>query len=167
VRTRELRQVTYLHPDAQRLIAEVQQEYVQRYGDPDLSPVEGDEFSPPKGLFVIAYEHDQPVAMGGWRLLDPAASQLEIEGVAAELKRMYVVPEWRGRGHGRAVLSHLEESAQAAGAEWLVLETGSKQPEAIALYQATGYQTIPAFGHYAADPLSLHLGKRLARPTVS
>lgn len=165
VPTRDLRHVTYQHPDAQRLIADVQQEYVRRYGGPDASPVDNDEFSPPGGLFVLLYENDQAVAMGGWRFLDPA-SGLRLDGVAAELKRMYVEPTSRGRGHARAVLSHLEDTAAASGAHWLVLETGLMQPEAITLYQATGYQSIPAFGHYRDSEHSVHLGKRLALPTA-
>ena len=79
----------------------------------------------------------------------------------AELKRMYVVPGQRGRGFARAMLAHLEVTAAAAGAGWLVLETGLMQPEAIALYQDSGYLPVPAFGHYAAEPNSVHLGKGL------
>ena len=154
---RHLREVRYDHPDAAQLTAEVQQEYVRRYGGPDETPVSDGEFRPPGGLFVVAYVDDAPVAMGGWRWLEPVAGADR----RAELKRMYVTPTARGQGHARAVLSYLEQTAEAAGAAWLVLETGTKQPEAIALYLASGYRTVPAFGHYAADPLSIHLGKRL------
>ena len=159
--------MAYLHPDAQQLIADVQLEYVDRYGGPDFTPVDDDDFSPPNGRFVVAYEDGVAVAMGGWRLLDPADHPLQIAGVTAELKRMYVVPGARGRGHARAVLSELERTAHDAGADWLILETGTKQPEAISLYEATGYQDIPAFGHYAAEPLSVHLGKRLSPDTAA
>lgn len=151
----DLRIVSYDHPDARRLTAEVQQEYVIRYGGPDETPVRYAEFSPPSGLFVILYDGDIPAAMGGWRMTG--------SGVA-ELKRMYVVPSHRGRGLARAVLRHLESTAAAAGAAQLVLETGTMQPEAIALYAATGYLPVPAFGHYADQPDSIHLGKRLAPP---
>jgi ribosomal protein S18 acetylase RimI-like enzyme len=61
----------------------------------------------------------------------------------------------------RKVLNHLEATAAAAGADWMVLETGSPQPEAVALYRSSGYQPIPAFGHYATSARSIHLGKRL------
>jgi GNAT superfamily N-acetyltransferase len=161
VQTRDLRQVSYFDADAQWLTAEVQQEYVGRYGGPDDSPVEPDEFSPPNGTFVIAYVNSRPVAMGGWRLPASAGFELELGGIAAELKRMYVRQASRGQGHARALLAHLEKSALAAGAQWMVLETGLKQPEAIALYEAAGYRPIPPFGHYASHPLSVHLGKRL------
>ena len=52
-------------------------------------------------------------------------------------------------------------TAAAAGAGWLVLETGLMQPEAIALYADSGYRPVPAFGHYAAEANSVHLGKAL------
>jgi ribosomal protein S18 acetylase RimI-like enzyme len=59
------------------------------------------------------------------------------------------------------VLTHLEDSARAAGAEVMVLETGLAQPEAIAMYVAAGYQRIEAFGHYAGEPLQRCFGKPL------
>ncbi len=153
--------VGYEHPDAGRLIAEVQAEYVIRYGGPDESPVDFDEFRSPAGLFCIGYLDDVPVAMGGWRR-HPAADPLTgWAAPAAEIKRMYVVPEHRGSGFARAMLAELERRAAAAGVVWLLLETGSMQPEAVALYHSCGYQTVPAFGHYADASLSVHLGKRI------
>ena len=160
----ELRQVSYAHVDAQRLIAEVQQEYVRRYGGPDDTPVDDDHFSPPNGTFVVLYEDGVPVATGGWRLCRGPAGTVGSDGTpgtTAELKRMYVVPTSRGRGHARLLLAHLEDTAATAGADWLVLETGLRQPEAIALYTAAGYSAVEPFGHYAQEPGSVHLGKRL------
>ena len=61
---------------------------------------------------------------------------------------MYVVPAARGLGLARAMLAHLEDTARAAGAEVMVLETGIRQPEAIALYESSGYLPIPGFGFY-------------------
>ena len=169
--TFSLRPVPYHHPDAQRLIAEVQQEYVVRYGGPDETPVEHDEFGPPSGAFFVLYTAgDEPAAMGGWRFLDPGVIAVPAgSGPAgtAELKRMYVVPGHRGRGYARAMLAHLEATAAAAGAGWLVLETGTRQPEAIALYGDSGYVPVPAFGHYAAEPNSVHLGKPLGSTVTS
>lgn len=168
----DIRPVAYDHRDARRLVDEVQQEYVIRYGGPDETPLEHTHFSPPLGLFVILYDDTEPVAMGGWRIVEsgpadlgphdgPTSSAPSSAPVVAELKRMYVVPSCRGRGFARAVLAHLEATAAAAGAGWLVLETGTMQPEAIALYAATGYTSVPPFGHYADQPGSIHLGKRL------
>ena len=75
---------------------------------------------------------------------------------------MYVIPAGRGRGHARTVLAHLEQTAARAGAGRMVLETGAMQPEAVALYLSTGYEPVPAFGHYADSEHSIHLGKRLS-----
>jgi GNAT superfamily N-acetyltransferase len=156
-----IRPVGYDHPDAQRLIAEVQAEYVQRYGGPDASPVDPLEFQPPRGLFLVGYLRGEPVAMGGWRTHAGAAPQASGAALTAEVKRMYVTAAERGRGHARAVLARLEDTARDAGAGWLLLETGSAQPEAVALYRSCGYQPVPPFGYYANRPLAIHLGKDL------
>jgi ribosomal protein S18 acetylase RimI-like enzyme len=65
---------------------------------------------------------------------------------------MYVAPAGRGRGLARRVLAELEASARAAGVARTILETGTKQPEAIALYTSSGYTRIPGFGVYANEP---------------
>jgi GNAT superfamily N-acetyltransferase len=143
--------VTYDHPEAARLIAEVQREYVTRYGGEDDSPVDPDEFAVPKGLFLVGYLDGVAVACGGWRS----------HGSDAEIKRMYVAAAARRKGLARAILAELERTAEAAGHTRIILETGSVQPEAIALYRSAGYTEIPAFGHYADAPLSIHLGKVL------
>ncbi|HEX2902069.1 MAG TPA: GNAT family N-acetyltransferase [Jatrophihabitans sp.] len=164
----ELRVVAlgYDHPDAIRLTGQVQAEYVRRYGGPDESPIDAAQFDPPHGVFLLGYLDGEPVAMAGWRRLRPAeyhaAHVAGVAGPAAEVKRMYVAAQARGAGFARALLVELERTAAAAGLDWLLLETGSKQPEAIALYRSSGYSDVPAFGHYADAELSVHLGKRLA-----
>ncbi|GAA4813700.1 GNAT family N-acetyltransferase [Nocardioides caeni] len=159
-----LRRVGYLHPDAQALVARVQAEYVERYGSPDESPVDPVVFDPPEGLFVVGYDAGShgsagaPVATGAWR-----RSPVQVlDGTSAvEVKRMFVVPEARGRGFARAVLAELEDTAGAAGHDTVILETGLRQPEAIALYLSAGYVEIPGFGYYRDAPLSRCYGKRL------
>jgi len=156
-----IRQVPYDSADAQQLIEQVQQEYVTRYGGRDSARVDPKEFAPPRGLFAVAYDGDQPVAIGGWRRHRPDAYGGLPGRHPAEIKRMYVAAPARGRGLARAVLAYLEDTARAAGVDWLVLETGHRQPEAIALYRSSGYIDIPHFGTYANAPLAVHLGKRL------
>jgi GNAT superfamily N-acetyltransferase len=148
----DLRDEPYDGPAAIALTAAVQLEYVSRYGDPDETPVDPQEFVPPDGRFVIGYLDGVPVAMGGLRRLDE--NRLEI-------KRMYVDPAWRGRGLARVVLARLEELAREMGAGIVVLETGDKQPEAIALYTSSGYEPVDKYGHYRCSPLSVSLGKTL------
>lgn len=149
----------YDHPDAVLLTEQVQQEYVQRYGGPDATPMEAADFAAPQGEFLIGYLEGAPVATGGWRARDASP-----EGFAdgdAELKRMYVVPAARGRGFARRILGELETGAAAAGRLRMVLETGDRQPEAIALYTSCGYLPIPKFGVYRCEPLSVCLGRPL------
>ncbi|GAA2152562.1 GNAT family N-acetyltransferase [Kitasatospora kazusensis] len=153
----EIRTTGYGHPDAEKLTAEVQQEYVRRYGDVDVTAMHPDHFDPPDGLFVVAYLDDEPVACGGWRAKDGDGVGL-LDG-DAELKRMYVVPAARGRGLARAVLRHLEVTAEQAGRTRLVLESGTEQPEALALYASEGYLPITKFGVYRDHPQSVCLGK--------
>lgn len=154
-------EVGYDHPDAQRLIAEVQAEYVQRYGGPDSSPVDPLEFRPPRGLFVVGYLDAEPVAMGGWRRHDDEHPQTSWAAPAVEVKRMYVAASARGQGYARLTLAHLEDTARRAGVRWVLLETGSRQPEAVQLYRSCGYQPVPRFGYYADRDLAIHLGKDL------
>lgn len=84
----------------------------------------------------------------------------------AEVKRMYVRPAGRGSGVAQALLAHLEAVARAAGAPWLRLETGVRQPAAVRLYEASGFRPCSAFGPYttmapAAVKLSLFYEKPL------
>ncbi|NKQ56506.1 GNAT family N-acetyltransferase [Amycolatopsis sp. K13G38] len=147
----ELRVTPFDDPDSVKLIAEVQQEYVVRYGDQDKTPVEPAEFAPPHGLFLVGYAGGEPVACGGWR-----ARQ---NPTGAEIKRMFVVNSARGKGFARQVLAELERTAARAGHRRMVLETGLNQPEAMALYQSSGYEKIPQFGVYKGTTLSVCFGK--------
>lgn len=153
----------YRHPDVRKLCDEVQQIYVDRYGDPDETPVDEADFDPPTGLFLVVYEAGRALACGGWRI--GSYDEPGHDAGDAELKRMYVRPEARGRGLARAVLAELEQRARDAGQRRMILETGSLQQEAIALYRSCGYTDIPAFGFYKASPLSVCLAKPLT-PTA-
>jgi ribosomal protein S18 acetylase RimI-like enzyme len=122
-------------------------------------------FEPPAGSFHVGYLADgRAVATGAWRRTDVTA----LGGTSAvEVKRMYVAPVARGRGAARAMLAHLEASAAEAGADVVVLETGLAQPEAIGLYESSGYEPIPAFGYYRDAPLSRCYARLLRRPTTA
>lgn len=153
--------VPFGHPDALRLIAEVQQEYVVRYGGEDETPLDPAMFDPPRGSFFVGYVDGRAVVSGAWRRRE------DVEALGsthtAEVKRMYVAPAARGLGLARLMLAHLESTAAGAGAEVAILETGLRQPEAIALYESSGYVEVPKFGFYCHAPLSRCYGKRLTR----
>jgi len=151
----ELRDEPYDSPAAQRLIDDVQAEYVVRYGGPDTAPIDVSEFTPPDGLFVVGYLDGEPAATGGLRRHNAAE---------VEIKRMYVVPGARGRGLSRIILAALEDRARAMGASRIVLETGQAQPEAISLYETSGYERIDGYGYYKCAPRSISFAKNLKRP---
>lgn len=157
----DLRQVPIGHPDAHVLVEAVQGEYVVRYGSRDETPIDHSEFVAPRGAFFLGYLAEEPVVSGAWRRRD----DVEVWGTSAtaEVKRMYVVPSARGLGLARRMLAHLETTALAAGAQAIILETGSKQPEAIALYESAGYEVVPGFGHYRDSPFNRCFGKPLDR----
>ena len=152
--------VGFGHPDALLLIEAVQEEYVARYGGRDDTPLDPLMFEPPVGSFFVGYADDVPVVSGAWR----RRGDLDVFGSSdsAEIKRMYVAPQARGRGLAHSMLAHLERTAAEAGARVMVLETGSAQPEAIALYLSSGYTRIESFGHYKWSPENRCFGKRLA-----
>lgn len=147
----ELRAAAYDHPDVALLVAAVQQEYVVRYGGVDDTPVDPADFAPPRGFFTVGYADGVPAACGGWRARDGAAGPPLRDG-DVEIKRMFVLVAHRGRGYARAVLAELERTAAAAGHRRAVLETGTRQPEAITLYASAGYVPMPRFGYYRHSP---------------
>jgi putative acetyltransferase len=104
------------------------------------------------GAFMVAFSRGQPIGCGAVRKLDADT---------AEFKRMYVTPEARGRKVGRAIVMALEAESRRLGVTRIVLETGVRQPEALALYAATGFERIPAFGDYVGCPLSICMAKKL------
>jgi GNAT superfamily N-acetyltransferase len=147
----ELRPVAYDHPDTALLVAAVQREYLLRYGGEDATPVDPTEFSAPQGFFTVGYVRGVPVACGGWRAREAEPDQPLRDG-DAEIKRMFVQAGHRGQGHARAVLAELECTAAMAGRRRAVLETGTRQPEAIALYRSAGYVPVAPFGVYREAP---------------
>ncbi len=156
-----IRRVSFDHPDAVKLNDQVQAEYHLRYGDGgDATPLDPADFDPPHGVYLIAYdENDSPVATGGWRCQD-TNGEGNLDG-DAELKRMYVIDAMRGRGLARRMLAVLEEDARTAGRARMVLETGTEQPEAIALYTSSGYEPCTKFGYYRHFEESRCFAKRL------
>ncbi|GBF05950.1 N-acetyltransferase GCN5 [Deinococcus aerius] len=100
-----------------------------------------------EGSALVAVEEDG-------RLLACGALK-RIEEDTAEVKRMYTLPEARGRGLGRQILNGLIERGRSLGFRRLVLETGDLQAEAIGLYESAGFRRIPNYGYYVGIENSL------------
>lgn len=85
---------------------------------------------------------------------------LVLDGSAGELKRMFVLPAFRSRGAASLILATLELEGAARGCEVIQLETGPRQPDAIAFYERHGFKVRSAFGTYPEHPLSVFMEKR-------
>lgn len=101
---------------------------------------------------IVAYEKEVPVGCGAIKLFDSQSM---------EVKRMFVLPEFRGKGIAGQILKGLEDWAIELQMKKCVLETGKRQPEAIALYTKSGYNIIPNFGQYAGVENSVCFSKDL------
>jgi GNAT superfamily N-acetyltransferase len=150
----ELRRESYAGPAAQVLAAALGRELLRRYDGVGGSGGEppANDFEPPEGAFLVGYEDGEPVACGGVCRHDEAT---------AEIRRMYVAPAARGRGLSRAMLAELEHEARRLGYTAVRLETGDRQPEAIGLYESSGYAPIARYGPYADDNRSVCFEKDL------
>jgi GNAT superfamily N-acetyltransferase len=142
--------------DVRALIAELNAELALRYPEPGANHfrLDPDEVASGRGALLVARLDGEPVGCGAVRLLDADT---------AEIKRMFTRPAARGRGIGRALLAALEAEARALGVPRLVLETGTRQQEALALYESHGFARIPPFGEYIASAdtsvcMEKHLG---------
>lgn len=146
----EVRRTAGDDPVALALVAAMLAEIGELY-DPDLGPMTEatpGELSPPGGGFVVLHEGGRPVAGGGVRRLDERA---------CEIKRMYVMPEARGRGLGVALLRALEELARDLGYAVARLDTGVKQPGARRMYERAGYIAVP---DYNGNPYAAFWGEK-------
>ncbi|WP_394769292.1 GNAT family N-acetyltransferase [Lacisediminihabitans sp.] len=110
------------------------------------------ELAAPGVTVVVARSGEEAIGVG---------ALVERGDGSAELKRMFVRADARGRGIASGILTALEEVAQAHSITTLQLETGPLQPEAIALYEKHGYRRIPAFGQYVGDDFSVCMAKTL------
>jgi GNAT superfamily N-acetyltransferase len=135
----EIRTVPSGRPPATDLVAAMIEELAPVYGRidvpgaPSATPA---DMAPPGGVFVVVFDDGSPVAGGGVKRLDDET---------CEIKRMYVVPEARGRGVARVLLEGLEDAARALGYRVARLDTGPEQPRAQRMYERAGYRPIENF----------------------
>lgn len=101
---------------------------------------------------VVAYENGKPTGCGAMKEFTPGIM---------EIKRMYTSPEYRGKGIATQILTELECWANVMFYKKCVLETGKRQPEAIAMYKKNGYNLTPNYGQYAGVENSLCFEKEM------
>ena len=145
------------HQAVVQLLYALDEEIRARYDQPVedfVLKLDPEEVAPGHGAFVVAWADEKAVGCGAVRLID---------NETAELKRMYIVPEYRGQGLAGAILRLLEDHARALGATRVVLETVIGPPAAVALYRAAGYEEIPKFGPYVESEISFCMGKIIDR----
>ena len=138
-------------PAAQILIAELDTELAERYPSSAIHGFYPGEAEDPQLIFLILRVGDDLAGCGALRPL--GAGQ-------AEVKRMFTRPEHRGRGLGRAILEALEREARMEHYDTLLLETGIRQPEALALYRRAGYSEREPYGEYVGNPFSVCMTKK-------
>ena len=126
-----------------RYVAELNVRFENGFDPGPLDPADDDQYRLPRGVFVVARSDGEPVAGGGVRAF----------GGTAEIKRMWVHPDWRGASLGSRMLRRLEEEAVALGHRVVRLDTRRVLTEAIALYERSGYRAIE---RYNDNPYATH-----------
>ena len=140
------------------LIDELDRELMVRYrGTPgeafsDVDPTRPEHFTEPNGTFLVARVGASAVGCGGMR---------RVNEITAEIKRMYVRPENRNTGVARKVLAALEGWAEQQGYARIILESGTAQPDACALYESSGYERIEPYGVWKDSSESICYAKEL------
>jgi len=139
------------HPDFKQLVVLLDKDLAIRDGEEHAFYAQFNKVDAIKEV-VVAYENHIAVACGAIKFFHDDA---------VEVKRMFVHPDYRNRGIAIKVIVELELWAAELGYKTSVLETGKKQPEAIALYQKSGYQIIPNYGQYIGVENSVCFAKSL------
>jgi putative acetyltransferase len=141
-------------PDVLRMIEALDVQMTALYPPESNHLLDIAALSDPAVTFLVVRDGEQAVGCGAL-LRDPRGW--------GEVKRMYVRPDRRGRGIGKAVLATLETIAHDTRLPLLRLETGIHNADALALYRGAGFVECEAFGDYAPDPLSVFMEKRVNR----
>lgn len=139
-------------PDAIQLITELEAHLAPQYPSESRHGYSVEKLLRTSVAFFVIRQDTLPAGCGGIQLFGREYG---------ELKRMYVRPQFRGRGLAKLLLSQLEEHAQQHGVNVLRLETGIYQEAAVRLYESWGFRQIAPFGDYRPDPLSLFFEKQL------
>ena len=139
-------------PDATALIAELDAHLEPLYARESRHGFSVEKLIADAVAFFVIRQANAPAGCGGIKLCGTEY---------AEVKRMYVRPQFRGLGFGKLMLDHLAHYAKSHRIDTLRLETGIHQHAAIRLYEREGFKRIPPFGSYRDDPVSLCYERRI------
>ena len=145
-------------PDVQALIAASDAYYVDLYPAESTHLENSEDLKRPNVLFVGCRIDGELVASGAAKILQEDVSY-------AEIKRVFVLAQYRGKGLSNQIMRYLENELENRGVTLFRLETGIKQPEALGLYRKLGYRERGPFGAYVPDPLSVFMEKYVGRET--
>nr|WP_315417299.1 GNAT family N-acetyltransferase [uncultured Pedobacter sp.] len=140
------------HTDFRQLVVLLDQDLAVRDGDDHPFYAQFNKVDAIKEV-IVAYQNDVPVGCGAIK---------PFSATEAEVKRMFVHPDYRNKGIAAKIVTALGNWATEIGFSATVLETGKKQPEAIALYQKIGYQITPNYGQYVGVDNSVCMTKPLS-----
>jgi putative acetyltransferase len=138
--------------DATALMEDLDRDLLARYPHTSIHGIDAAQVDA-TGVFLVARRDGRAVGCGALRPLAPGI---------AEVKRMFVRDGARRRGIARRILGALEALARERDVVVLRLETGTRQPESMALYESAGYRRIACFGEYLTDPYSVCYEKHVA-----
>jgi pimeloyl-ACP methyl ester carboxylesterase/GNAT superfamily N-acetyltransferase len=145
--TVRVREEPFDTPTSAALVADYVAEIRSMYPEwsPNVPPrMNASDVEPPDGRWVVAYRYGYAMGCAGLKRLDERT---------AEIKRIYVVPDARGAGVARALISGLETAARGAGYRTIRLDTGAKQPASVALFSSSGYEQI---ADYNGNPVAAY-----------
>jgi putative acetyltransferase len=140
-------------PEVRALLGDLNRYLLSLYRPEDCYHLTIEELSRPEVTFLVARLDGAAVGCGALRRLD---------GSMGEVKRMFTASALQGKGIGRRILKTIEAEARRAGCACLVLETGPKQPAALALYRSEGFTERGPYYEYPSDGVSIFMEKRLS-----
>jgi putative acetyltransferase len=147
-----LLRVTSDHKDFQDLVRQLDQELWVRYGEAQ-GQYTSHNFVEQNRTVIVAYWDNRPSGCGCFKAFDSNT---------AELKRMFVNAQVRGKGIASAIVQELSAWALQSGFSRLILELGNNQPEALCLYKKSGFSVVDNYPPYVGMPLSICMAKTLA-----
>ncbi|MEP7323207.1 MAG: GNAT family N-acetyltransferase [Saprospiraceae bacterium] len=139
------------HPDFRILVKSLDEELADLYGEKQMFYNQFNSLSAIQHV-VVYYNGTNPVGCGAIKKFDDDS---------VEVKRMFVIQEYRNKGIAHSILQELERWAKELGYKDCILETGDKQPFAVHLYQKAGYTFIPNYGQYHDDTGSICMKKKI------